>query len=89
MVSTDSFPIVLYTHKNDSIIQFHKCIDICILNEQSTVLGVLEVLKVLRSQCSVGDKEKPIIQQHVRGTKAHLAHTHVPTDHKWRRDRQN
>lgn len=30
--------------------------------KQSTVLGALVVLKVLRSQCSVGDKERPVIQ---------------------------
>lgn len=33
VVSTDSFPIVFYTHKNNTIIQSPKCIDICILNK--------------------------------------------------------
>lgn len=85
--STGSPPIVLYRHKNDTVIQFHSHIDTCILNEQSTVLALVVII-VPGSQCSVGDNERPIIQKNVRGTYKGPASSHMyPTDYKWRQER--
>ena len=46
------FSMAVYTHKNNATFQIYKCINICVLNGQSTVVGAFVVIKVMLSQYS-------------------------------------
>lgn len=46
------FSMAVYTHKNNTTFQICKCINICVLNGQSTVVGAFVVIKVMLSQYS-------------------------------------
>ena len=46
------FSMAVYTHENNATIQMFKCTNICVLNEQSIVVGALLVTKALLPQYS-------------------------------------